>query len=250
MTQPAFRQHDIVTFTPRNEAPRTGFLVTLTNTKAELVFERDGELRNFKTKSTQRPEQLIKALQVKPYTDTPIGATLQQYIDSTKAAANAPKWRKGQIVGFIHDGKAGTGRVVSGGKMPEVTYTATSNLQIPAHELTPADLPQPNKGLEDWGVSKHVSHGLRLDGEACTYTVTRKGKPVITVSEQGDGGPAQVIPSKQGALKDIEALEKALDTYLKENGDLKLFGEGIGFWAEYAWFVQPTGTPFSEYVEH
>ena len=246
-TTPAFQKHQVIAFEAQTSAePVVGFIETLTNKKARVVYEHDGGLRMHEANDDMTPDALLRNINAQPNDDKPVPTLLQQLIDQRLAEANAAPAKKGDVVSYTHNGEVRTGRVMRGGKRPLVSYSESESLEIPAHEVAPATLPQPDPALKEWAVSNWVSRGTQTDGEAMTATVTRNGVPVMEVSDQGDGAPCSVGVTGIGVQKDIDAIKADLNAYLEAN-NLSMH-EPIGVWVEFSWHLQPTGLRFADYL--
>lgn len=246
-TTPAFQKHQVIVFeTNTTNGPTVGFIETLTTKQARVVFEHQGGLHMFEAKKGLSPEALLNKIKAQPHTDAPVPDLLQQLIDQRLAEANAAPAKKGDVVSYTHNGEVRTGRVMRGGKRPLVSYSESQSLEIPVNKLAPATLPQPDPELKAWAVSSWVTHGTGLDGEAMTAIVTRNGKPVLEITDQGDGAPCSLGLHGSGTQDDLDALEGDLKAYVQTH-NLSLH-EPVGLWAEYAWALQPTGMKFVDYV--
>lgn len=159
---------------------------------------------------------------------------------------NTKKFTKGQIVSFMEDGKRCTGRVLKGGKKPEVSFSFDMAFKIPPHQLDEASSPTPDPELAEWDVVKMTETGEGRNGPMFNAIVARNGVEVFEAECRGDGGCLFYHPVKTGTRQDVSDWQKALSQYVEAKGQATAIPDEL--WPEYAWEMKPTGMTYADYL--
>lgn len=243
----AITKHMLVSFKhPETGRKTVGFIESRTASAMKLAFEEDGALCCYTSPRGLQdgPERLVKMLQIVPLEK---GATVPDQVQGLLDTATALPARKGDIVAFEYEGKRHTGRVLKGGRRAVVTLDEHSTLSLPSAELSPAELPASDEGLEDWAVLSYTVVPGHDDSEPFRAVIGFKGKPVIEAQNDGWGGPNGYDSAKNGTRVDLQALGNAITAFCKAHGDI--YSEDTDRWLHWDWYIRPTGLSFADYLE-
>lgn len=237
-------KNDVVVFThPKSGEVDIGFVELKTEKNMKLIYQRDNRLFYYKTDSRITPQMLTEGLNM---TVANKDTDIPELISELVAAKNAPAAKKNDVVQFVHEGKTCTGRVVKGGKQAEVTLDELHVLRLPSSDLSPAEMPPADEGLEDWSIlSYRVVHG-HDDSEPFQAVIGYKGKPVILASNDGWGGCNLYSPKGPANKQHLESFEEAIANFTKKVGSA--YGENADLWVHWEWYLRPTGLSFEKYL--
>lgn len=239
----------LVTITHPKTKQRMPALVTKV-TKKNLRFTiegANGELRGWDSAGTGLPpEKLSEALKAAHGTAVPVGKALQD----KRASLLQPsvKHKRGDVVSYEWEGEQCTGRVVKGGKRPEVSHYSGCHIAGPANSFAPAKAPviATDAALSDWTVASNRQQGMGMDCPRYTAHVAYRGVVAFQAICDGDGGELRYEPVGSEGNHLIQQFIETVNQYVKDKGGDSMMADEL--WIEYAWDLSHTGLSFIEYL--
>ncbi|KXS55430.1 MAG: hypothetical protein AWU57_209 [Marinobacter sp. T13-3] len=247
MPRPDITRHQIITFkAPGIPEPITGFVDTISRTELVITFAQGqgvSELRN--TRGGMLPVDLLARIDARPHTGTPIPPALQAHIDSRRASV---AFKKGDVVLFNYKGQLRTGRLLAGGRRPEVVLSLTETIRIDPTRITRCTPPAIEPPFFDWYMVSLKGIRGEVGKEGFIAVVGYKGLKTVeaTCSGGNPDAPYDYCPAGKGTWNDVKRFQRMVRNYLTDHGLYLPCPEDA--WIDWAWTYQPSGVSFLDYL--